>query len=146
MGEKKEAIARYLAHIPGAKGHFAAHDFALWRITGKRGRYIGGFGAIHWVEAPQLRRENPLRGAAEARIVSHMNDDHADSLVAFCRSLKKLAPKTAVMVGIDPEGFDVLADGARVRFDFEQDVTTVDEARAIMVKMARAAGAAAAAG
>lgn len=139
-GEKKEAVARYLSYIPAAKGHFAAHDFALWRITGKRGRYIGGFGAIHWVEAPDLRRQNPLRGAAEARIVSHMNDDHGDSVLAFCRTFKALTPKTARMVGIDPEGFDVLADGTtRVRFDFEEDVTTVDQARAVMVTMARAA-------
>ncbi len=72
-----------------------------------------------------------------------MNDDHGDSVLAFCRAFKNLLPKTATMVAIDPEGFDVLADGsARVRFDFEEDVTTVDQARAIMVKMARAAGSA----
>lgn len=135
---RDEAVARYLAHIPSAKGHFAAHDFALWRVTGKRGRYIGGFGAIHWVEAPQLRRENPLR-AAESRIVAHMNDDHADSLVSFCRTFKKVRAESAKMVGIDPEGFDVLADGKRLRFDFEEDVTTVDQARQVMVKLARAA-------
>jgi len=135
---RDETVARYLAHIPSAKGHFAAHDFALWRVTGKRGRYIGGFGAIHWIEPAQLRRENPLR-AAESRIVSHMNEDHADALMSFCRTFKKLRPESAKMVGIDPEGFDVLADGQRVRFDFDEDVTTVDQARQVMVKLARAA-------
>lgn len=135
---REEAVARYLAYIPSAKGHFAAHDFALWRVAGKRGRYIGGFGAIHWVEAPHLRRENALR-AAESRIVSHMNDDHADALLSFCRSFKKLEAKSVTMVGIDPEGFDVLADGKRVRFDFDEDVTTADQAREVMVKLARSA-------
>jgi heme iron utilization protein len=136
---REEAVARYLAYIPSAKGHFAAHDFSLWRITGKRGRYIGGFGAIHWVESADLRRENPLK-AAESRIVKHMNDDHADALASFCRSFKELTPASVIMIGIDPEGFDVLADGKRLRFHFDEDVTTVDEARKMMVKLAQAAG------
>lgn len=135
---RDEAVARYLAYIPGAKGHFAAHDFALWRVAGKRGRYIGGFGAIHWIEPRELRRENPLR-AAEARIVGHMNADHRDALLAMCRSFKGLRPETVTMVGFDPEGFDVLADGRRLRFDFDEDVTTVDGARQMMVRLARAA-------
>lgn len=135
---RDDAVARYLTWIPSAKGHFAAHDFALWRVSGKRGRFIGGFGAIHWVEAPQLHRDNPLR-SAESRIVSHMNADHAEALVSFCRTFKKLRTESATMVGIDPEGFDVLADGKRVRFDFDEDVTTVDQARETMVKLARAA-------
>ena len=136
---REEAVARYLAYIPSAKGHFAAHDFALWRVSGKRGRYIGGFGAIHWVEAPDLRRENPLR-TAESRIVKHMNDDHAEALASFCRSFKDLTPDRVTMIGIDPEGFDVLADDKRLRFDFDEDVTTVDQARQMMVKLAQAAG------
>lgn len=53
---------------------------------------------------------------------------------------KELTPDRVTMIGIDPEGFDVLADEKRLRFDFDEDVTTVDQARQMMVKPAQAAG------
>ena len=129
--------ARYIAYMPSAAGHFQAHDFALYRLVLKRARYIGGFGAIFWVERDAMLEANPLADA-EAGILQHMNDDHAAAMVKYCRSFKKLEVKEARMLGCDGLGFDVLADGHRVRFDFETPVTTPEEVRAAMVKLSRA--------
>lgn len=131
------AQARYITYMPGAAGHFQMHDFALYRLQLKRGRYIGGFGAIFWVERDAMVGENPL-AAAEAGILEHMNEDHASALVKYCLAFKNRKVAAATMVGIDPLGFDVVADGHRVRFEFEEPVTTPEEVRAAMVKLSRA--------
>lgn len=130
------AKARYLAYMPSAAGHFQMHDFALYRLELNRARYIGGFGAIFWVDREKMLPPNPL-AEAEPGILEHMNDDHASALVRYCKSYKGVEPKEARMAGIDPEGFDVVADGTRVRFEFESPVTTPEQVRAAMVKMSR---------
>jgi len=43
--------ARYLAYVAGANRLVALGDFTFYRIEPLTLRYIGGFGAIHWVSA-----------------------------------------------------------------------------------------------
>lgn len=133
-----DAAARYIAYMPSAAGHFQAHDFALYRIGLKRARYIGGFGAIFWVERDAMLEPNSL-AEAEAGILQHMNEDHAAALAKYCLAFKGLSVQSARMVGIDPLGFDVVADDRRLRFDFDAPVTTSGEVRAAMMQMSRSA-------
>jgi putative heme iron utilization protein len=135
--DREEATSRYLAYLPTASDHLRMHDFALYRIGIARGRYIGGFGAIFWVDAGELARDNPL-ASAETGILEHMNRDHSDSLVRTCRSVHGVEAREARMVGIDPEGFDVIADGRRLRFDLDPPVSTPQQVRAAMVRLSRA--------
>ena len=137
-GDEPDARERYLRYFPGSAGHFSAHDFALYRIAIKRGRFIGGFGSIHWIEAGDLVRESPIADH-ERGMIEHMNADHADALKSYCRAFKKIDPSSAVLAGVDPEGFDVLADGKRVRFDFEKPVTSPKDVREAMVALAKSA-------
>jgi putative heme iron utilization protein len=46
-----------------------------------RHRYIGGFGAIHWLD--QVTLANPFAGKAEASMVEHMNSDHANAIAHY---------------------------------------------------------------
>lgn len=133
------AQARYIDYMPSAAGHFQAHDFALYKIDLKRVRYIGGFGNIFWVERDAMLAPNPLADA-EAGILKHMNEDHSAALVKYCLAFKNRTVQSARMVGIDEQGFDVVADDKRLRFEFEAPVTTSEEVRAAMVAMSRAAG------
>ena len=41
------------------------------------------------------------------------------------------------MTGIDAEGFDTLADGRKLRFDFEAPVHNMEEARQALVTMTK---------
>jgi putative heme iron utilization protein len=41
------------------------------------------------------------------------------------------------MAGIDADGFDVLAAGKKLRFDFDTPVRNMDEARQALVAMAK---------
>jgi len=149
--ERAAALPVYRAAQPGAfYSEFA--DFRLYRLDVTSVRYVGGFGRMSWVTAEEYTaaEPDPLRPHAE-RIIEHMNDDHAEALVSFCRVFGD-RPGTAVaeMVGVDRYGFAVLAadapDGDRVavRFRFDEPTDTADGVRQAMIgllRRARAAGA-----
>jgi len=144
--DRADALPTYRAAQPGAfYADFA--DFRLYRMEVSSVRYVGGFGRMSWVtaDAYTAAEPDPLRPHAE-RIVEHMNDDHADALVLFCRVLAGRPETTrARMVGVDRYGFAVLAadgpdaDETAVRLRFDAVVDTPDAARAAMVELVRRA-------
>ncbi len=139
LAEKDRVGPRYLRFHPQAEAYFAMHDFQFYRIEPARVRYIGGFGRIHWVEPEAyLCRESPL-AEQESDIVAHMNADHGENLIAYCRHVHGVETKSASMIGIDPDGFDVRADTTDLRFDFDAPVNDAHEARQALVALAQAA-------
>jgi putative heme iron utilization protein len=128
--------ARYLAYVAGADRLAALGDFTFYRIEPVTLRYIGGFGAIHWVSAESYAPPANCLAACEADIVAHMNADHAEALHEYCRHFKQRDPAAVNMVGIDCDGFDVRADGELMRFDFDGPVVDAHTARAALVAMA----------
>ena len=79
---------------------------------------------------------NPFR-EAESRIVEHMNQDHQQALFHYCDVLKGVKANAISMVGIDSEGFDMLADKRKLRVDFDSPISTVEEARTVLASLAR---------
>ncbi len=136
----KDALGpRYLRFHPQAEAYFTMHDFQFYRIEPVRIRYIGGFGKIYWVEPNRyLLAESPL-AAQESDIVAHMNSDHGDNLRAYCRHVHGMETGNAAMLGIDPDGFDVRADGGDLRFEFATPVADAGAARQALVALAQAA-------
>lgn len=126
----------YLRYFPSAKTQIDLPDFHFYQITLKRARYIGGFGQIAWVEPSDLVLENPLQDA-QTDIVEHMNQDHPSTIIDYCRGLRNITPRQVSMLGIDSEGFDILADNKRLRFAFDSPVLTPEDARTALVTLAR---------
>ena len=139
LADKSELGPRYLRFHPQAADYFAMHDFSFYRIEPVRLRWIGGFGRIHWVEPADYLAAPGTLAEQEAGILEHMNADHAENLRAYCRHVHGLETTGADMIGIDPDGFDVRADGQRLRFDFDAPVSDAQGARAALVDLARAA-------
>jgi heme iron utilization protein len=86
-------------------------DFVFYRMDVRGIRYVGGFGHMSWVTVEQYAaaEPDPLRPHA-VDIITHMNDDHADALVAYCKALAGEKDTTsAQMITVDRYGFDVLA-------------------------------------
>jgi putative heme iron utilization protein len=127
---------RYQLYFPTAKEYFKFHDFSLFKIDLKKLRYIGGFAKIFWVEKDEFILENPL-AAVEKRIIDHMNNDHKDSIIKYCRVFKGENVIDATMLGIDQEGFDVEGDKKFFRFSFAEPVTDAAKAREVLVRMAQ---------
>ncbi len=146
---RESAKAAYLAKHPNAAYYIDYADFAFWRLDVDAVRYIGGYGRMSWVTVDDWRTARPDPIAPHARgIIDHMNADHADALVTFCRTFSKATDTTvATMTGIDQYGFEMSAatgKGPRpIRLAFPERIATPGDARDAMVAMVKRARAAA---
>lgn len=143
LADKDALGPRYLRFHPQAEAYLTMHDFNFYRIEPVRIRWIGGFGKIHWVEpADYLLQASPL-AHQETDILKHMNADHGENLTAYCRHVHGVDADSAVMIGIDPDGFDVRARGQVLRFEFPSPIVDAEQARAALVALAKASRASA---
>jgi putative heme iron utilization protein len=138
------ARARFLARHPSAETYAGFADFHLYRVTIETAHLVAGFGRIHWLAAADLAPPAPPAAlvAAEAEIVQHMNQDHADALDAYAHGLLGLTGSGWRMTGIDAEGCDLRRDGAVARVGFEKSVSDPEGARAALVRLVKQARAA----
>lgn len=136
--EVADARARYLSRVPSAVGYSNAHDFAFFRLGFEHVRFIGGFGKIFWLDPARMILNPKLDPLAEGAlgIISHMNEDHADSLRLYCRAFRSVDPEEVEMVGVDQFGLDLACrrPDLRLRFDFDEPAT-MKTIRPIVVKM-----------
>ena len=125
---------RYYRYFPAARAYAGTHDFGFYALCAVRLRFIGGFGKIGWIEPADVDLSNPL-AAIETGVVDHMNRDHADAVRAYCRYFFNRDAREAVLVGVDPEGVDLLADGEPLRLPFEVRADTADAVRQRLIAL-----------
>jgi putative heme iron utilization protein len=135
------AQERYLAANPAAAYYIGFGDFAFYRLDVASIRYVGGYGRMSWVDAGRyaVAEPDPLAGAA-AGIIAHMNADHGEAQVLYCRQLAGRPDTTeATMSAVDRYGFEMIAVGpagrAAVRLGFPEPCSTGEEVRRAMVAM-----------
>ncbi len=145
LDEPGAAREAFLAAHPQASYYADFKDFAFWKLSVSSVRYIGGYGRMSWVEVHDWRNGevDPIAPFEEG-IVSHMNDDHADALVAYARAFTRAQDAEEVtMVSCDRYGFELSVQtdkGPRpARVAFEQPIATGDEARQAMIALLKKA-------
>jgi putative heme iron utilization protein len=81
-----EARALYLERYPNSKHRANFEDFCFYRMNVIDVYYVGGFGVMGWVSAPEYEsaKPDPLARAA-SEITRHMNKDHRDTLILLAR-------------------------------------------------------------
>lgn len=133
----EHAAERYYRYFPESRDYHRVHDFDFWVLQPVRWRFIGGFGAIHWLE--QAARANPFAGAegSEGGMLEHMNDDHAAAIAHYVEQAGLPAIAEARMVGIDAEGFHLRIGQAIHWLPFPSACSTAMEVRQALVAMAR---------
>jgi putative heme iron utilization protein len=140
-GEGGRARTAFLAAHPNATYYADFRDFAFWKLHVGSVRYIGGYGRMSWISEAEWRTAEPdPLGPSVAATIAHMNADHADAIVLYCKAFSKATAITsASMTGVDRYGFEMSAktkEGARpVRLAFAKPVTTPEEARAALISM-----------
>ncbi|MCP9943384.1 DUF2470 domain-containing protein [Cyanobium sp. ATX 6E8] len=82
---------------------------------------------------------DPLTPAVSDRICKHMNDDHAEAVVAYARHYAGIEAATAVrMVAVGPEAMQLEVDGQMVEVRFDHTLSDSDDAHRTLVAMLRA--------
>ena len=147
LADSEVAGARetYLKQHPSAADYVDFRDFSFYGLNVASIRYIGGFGRMSWFEEEDWisAEADPLGPHAED-IITHMNEDHADAMVLYCKTMSDAtAVESATMTAIDRYGFEMhatLPDGTYpIRLAFEKEATTPDEARVELVRMVKKA-------
>jgi len=142
-GDGGSARAAFFAAHPNATYYADFRDFAFWKLRVEHVRYIGGYGRMSWVSQAdwQAAEPDPL-GPSAAGIIAHMNSDHADAMVLYCKAFSRATEVTSArMTGVDRYGFDMSAmtpQGPRaVRLAFAKPVGTPEEVRAALISMVK---------
>jgi hypothetical protein len=112
-------VGRYLRYHPDAERYLALGDFSFWVMTLERMRYIGGFGAMGWLDGNELDPFEPL-GFDEERALLEFFDAHPQR------------PDHLELIGIDRYGADLKHEGARSRFTFDEVAKNADSLHAAL--------------
>lgn len=136
--EAVEAAAeRYYRYFPDSRNYHSAHDFDFWVLQPVRHRYIGGFGAIHWID--QVTLANPFAGKAELSMVEHMNSDHAKAIAHYVALSGLPGTEPAQMAGIDSEGMHLRIGQGLHWLAFPEPCNNPTQVREALVSLAHAA-------
>jgi putative heme iron utilization protein len=82
---------------------------------------------------------DPLTPAVSDRICKHMNEDHAEAVLAYARHYGSCsAPSAARMVAVRPEAMELEVDGAPVSIAFDHPLADSEDAHRTLVAMLRA--------
>ena len=142
--EVEEARRLYLERHPNSKYWVDFDDFSFFRMDVLDVYYVGGFGVMGWVAAPEYAQAHadPLADAA-AGILQHMNADHQEALILLARIFAGIEAQEAVMTAVDRLGFHVrmkTEEGMKgARLAFLNEVSTPAETRKMLVEMVQQA-------
>jgi heme iron utilization protein len=110
---------RYLRYHPDAARYLALGDFTFWTLHVERLRYIGGFGAMGWLDGADLDTLDPLAAEEE------------DTLIRFFEAHPARRDGLALL-GVDRYGADLVIDGVRTRYVFEAPQTDGQSLHAVL--------------
>jgi putative heme iron utilization protein len=142
--EITEARRLYLELHPNSKYWVDFDDFSFFRLDVVDVYYVGGFGVMGWIAAPDYAQAHPdpLADAA-AGILQHMNADHQDALILLARFFAGIEAQEAVMTAVDRLGFHVrmkTEDGMKgARIAFLSEVSNPGDTRKMLVEMVQQA-------
>jgi heme iron utilization protein len=134
----------YLERHANSKYWVDFEDFSFYRMNVIDVYYVGGFGVMGWVSAPDYERSQPDALAdSMTEIIQHMNSDHKDALVLLAHQFAHIHSMEATMTAVDRLGFHVrlkTAEGMRgARIAFLREVSNPAETRKVLMEMVQQA-------
>ena len=82
---------------------------------------------------------DPLTSTVSDRICAHMNDDHAEAVVAYARHYGGAEnPSQARMLKVEPERMLLDVDGSELSIAFDHTLSDSEDAHRTLVAMLRA--------
>ncbi len=142
---RSAARAAHLAAMPSAELYVDFDDFRLFVVEVERVRWVGGYGRMDSVDAPGYAAAAPDPVAPHADgAVRHLNDDHADALLAMAVALAGFTDATAARcLRADRYGLGLAVETPRgtayPRLGFAAPVAAPGGLRAACVELTRRA-------
>ncbi|WP_422743788.1 HugZ family protein [Mycobacterium sp. WMMD1722] len=143
--EHAAARAAHLDAVAAAKYYIDYSDFTLWVLRVQRVRWVGGYGRMDSTtgQAYAAAEPDPVVPHA-AGAISHLNADHADSLLAMARTLGGYPDTSAATcTGADRYGLDLRVETARgvayTRVGYARPISSYGELRSAAVELTKRA-------
>ena len=135
----------HVAAVPAARYYIDYSDFAVWVLRVQRVRWVGGYGRMDSATGESYADAAPDPVVpASSGAVAHLNDDHADSLLAMAQRFGGFPDATeAKCLGADRYGLELRVSTPRgfamTRVGYAAPISSVAELRAATVDLARRA-------
>jgi putative heme iron utilization protein len=136
------ARRRFVVRHPEAASYAEFRDFSFWRIEVEGAHLVAGFGRIVDLPGAELltRIDDAVELlAAEEGAIAHMNADHREAVALYATHLLGAQPGGWEIIGIDPDGCDLMSGGRVRRLDFPRRVTEPAGLRKILAALAQQA-------
>ena len=142
--ELPDVRTAYLTGYPDSKYWVDFEDFFFYRLDVVDLYYVGGFGVMGWVSAPEYSQAQPDPLAEHKNdIMQHMNADHKDALVLLAKRFANIEAQQAEITAVDRLGFRLrlkTQDGMKgTRVAFPREVKNPSETREVFVEMVKQA-------
>ncbi|MDR5855967.1 pyridoxamine 5'-phosphate oxidase family protein [Caballeronia sp. LZ062] len=118
--DHEELARRYMRYHPDAARYLELGDFAFWVMSPQRMRFIGGFGAMGWLDGNQMDPLEPVSSEDEAALCAFSDTDAR-------------RPTHIRILGIDRYGCDLFESGTRNRFTFDKPKLDVQDLKAALI-------------
>jgi putative heme iron utilization protein len=139
------ARRRYLARHPEAEMFAGFSDFSFYEIALSGAHLVAGFGRIVDLKPADVLTDLSDAGElveAEPDILTHMNEDHADTCRLYATKLLGAPDGAWRCAGSDPEGLELQLGRTALRLPFPQRVRAPGVLRAVLKQLADQARAA----
>lgn len=113
--------------------HGRPSESAFYRLRIDAGKWRGQV-----FEGEQLAQPNPL-ASVEPALCRWMNSEHRADLMAMSQFFNGVAIDEAILVGVDPTGFDIRAKAGIIRIDSLERLENEQQARTVLERMRREA-------
>ncbi|MGH6884342.1 HugZ family protein [Hypericibacter sp.] len=123
LTEDPQSKRRFIARHPSAALYAGFKDFHVYRIELDRAHLVAGFGRIEWIERDQL-----LLPAMQCQSCG----DSEEAILAAANEGRDEQQWQAV--GLDPEGVDLRRGTNLRRIAFEEPLTSMKKARALVAR------------
>lgn len=122
---------RFLSRHPRAGFYAGFTDFKVYRFSLERGHLVAGFGKVRWLAAAAITTAAPWR-EIEPRLIERFAD--RAEIIAGRAGVKNRDGQSTPwqVIGVDPEGIDLRADGTVARLCFTRPLATPDEIDALL--------------
>ena len=101
----KNCADRFFKFLPDSESYSSVHDFNFYKMKPNKIRWIGGFGEISWLNDKFWISDNPDWSKDEDSIVSHVNNDHKDVIIATLKGMYNIYDKNVEVLSLSIDGY-----------------------------------------
>ena len=136
--EVKNYQSRFFKFLPESERYSHIHGFHLYRLTILKARWIGGFGAIGWLDTTHWTAAVPDWQSGEESMIEHMNEDHSNVVCSALNGMFDIIDPKAQMLALCTDGYYILSAEGQFFIPFHQPCYSETDVRAALIKQAKA--------